>query len=43
MDVHPDYLIGADVSCLLNIGGCLEREKVVQLRVDAYCASIDEQ
>lgn len=26
MDVHPDYLIGADVSCLLNIGGRLERE-----------------
>lgn len=26
MDVKPDYLIGADVSCLLNIGGRLERE-----------------
>lgn len=26
MDVRPDYLIGADVSCLLNIGGRLHRE-----------------
>lgn len=26
MEVKPDYLIGADVSCLLNIGGRLERE-----------------
>ncbi|MFZ7142415.1 (Fe-S)-binding protein [Avibacterium avium] len=25
-EVHPDYLIGADVSCLLNIGGRLSRE-----------------
>lgn len=26
MNVNPDYLIGADVSCLLNIGGKLSRE-----------------
>lgn len=26
MDVQPEYLIGADVSCLLNIGGRLQRE-----------------
>lgn len=26
MDVKPDYLIGADVSCLINIGGRLHRE-----------------
>ncbi len=26
MEVTPDYLIGADVSCLLNIGGRLHRE-----------------
>ncbi|OOH91788.1 hypothetical protein BMT54_01390 [Pasteurellaceae bacterium 15-036681] len=26
MDVEPEYLIGADVSCLLNIGGRLSRE-----------------
>ncbi|MGL5029877.1 MAG: (Fe-S)-binding protein [Aeromonas sp.] len=26
MDVTPDYLIGADVSCLINIGGRLSRE-----------------
>ncbi|AOR65646.1 (Fe-S)-binding protein [Pectobacterium wasabiae] len=26
MDVKPDYLIGADVSCLLNIGGRMQRE-----------------
>lgn len=26
MEVEPDYLIGADVSCLLNIGGRLHRE-----------------
>nr|WP_202428472.1 (Fe-S)-binding protein [Dickeya dianthicola] len=26
MDARPDYLIGADVSCLLNIGGRLQRE-----------------
>lgn len=26
MDVKPDYLIGADVSCLINIGGRLQRE-----------------
>lgn len=26
MEVKPDYLIGADVSCLLNIGGRLQRE-----------------
>ncbi|MGM3185135.1 (Fe-S)-binding protein [Dickeya oryzae] len=26
MDAEPDYLIGADVSCLLNIGGRLQRE-----------------
>lgn len=25
-DVQPDYLIGADVSCLINIGGRLHRE-----------------
>lgn len=25
-EVEPDYLIGADVSCLLNIGGRLSRE-----------------
>lgn len=25
-EVEPDYLIGADVSCLLNIGGRLQRE-----------------
>lgn len=25
LDVHPDYLIGADSSCLLNIGGRLHR------------------
>ncbi len=30
MDVHPDYLIGADVSCLLNRWSF--REKVVQLK-----------
>ena len=26
MDVQPDYLIGADISCLLNIGGRIQRE-----------------
>ncbi|GAB7198874.1 hypothetical protein OS31_07390 [Dickeya oryzae] len=26
MEAKPDYLIGADVSCLLNIGGRLQRE-----------------
>ncbi|OOF68333.1 (Fe-S)-binding protein [Rodentibacter caecimuris] len=26
VEVEPDYLIGADVSCLLNIGGRLSRE-----------------
>ena len=26
MDARPDYLIGADASCLLNIGGRLQRE-----------------
>ena len=26
MDAQPEYLIGADVSCLLNIGGRLQRE-----------------
>ena len=26
MDAKPEYLIGADVSCLLNIGGRLQRE-----------------
>lgn len=26
MEVEPDYVIGADVSCLLNIGGRLHRE-----------------
>ncbi len=26
MEAKPDYLIGADVSCLINIGGRLERE-----------------
>jgi L-lactate dehydrogenase complex protein LldE len=26
MEKQPDYLIGADVSCLLNIGGRLQRE-----------------
>ena len=26
MDVKPDFLIGADASCLLNIGGRLNRE-----------------
>ncbi|HFO8540243.1 TPA: heterodisulfide reductase-related iron-sulfur binding cluster, partial [Escherichia coli] len=26
MDVKPDFLIGADASCLLNIGGRLSRE-----------------
>ncbi|QHM71520.1 (Fe-S)-binding protein [Mixta intestinalis] len=26
MEAQPDYLIGADVSCLLNIGGRLQRE-----------------
>ena len=25
-EVEPQYLIGADVSCLLNIGGRLQRE-----------------
>lgn len=25
-DVEPDYLIGADISCLMNIGGRLHRE-----------------
>lgn len=25
-DANPDYLIGADISCLLNIGGRLQRE-----------------
>ena len=25
-EVEPEYLIGADVSCLLNIGGRLQRE-----------------
>ena len=25
-EVEPDYLIGADVSCLINIGGRLKRE-----------------
>ena len=25
-EVKPEYLIGADVSCLLNIGGRLQRE-----------------
>ena len=25
-EVEPDYLIGADVSCLINIGGRLRRE-----------------
>lgn len=23
---EPDYLIGADISCLLNIGGRIQRE-----------------
>ncbi|MCD1125048.1 (Fe-S)-binding protein [Jinshanibacter sp. LJY008] len=27
MDVEPDYLIGADTSCLINISGRLTREK----------------
>ncbi|PLR35795.1 (Fe-S)-binding protein [Chimaeribacter arupi] len=27
MDVRPDYLIGADASCLINIGGRLHRER----------------
>lgn len=27
MDVKPDFLIGADASCLLNIGGRLSRER----------------
>ncbi len=26
MEVRPEYLIGADVSCLLNISGRLQRE-----------------
>ena len=26
MDAKPEFLIGADVSCLLNIGGRLQRE-----------------
>lgn len=26
MAAEPDYVIGADVSCLLNIGGRLQRE-----------------
>jgi L-lactate dehydrogenase complex protein LldE len=26
MEVQPDYLIGADVSCLINIGGRMQRE-----------------
>lgn len=26
MDVQPDFLIGADISCLLNIGGRIQRE-----------------
>ncbi len=25
-EVEPEYLIGADVSCLINIGGRLNRE-----------------
>lgn len=27
MDVSPDYVIGADASCLINIGGRISREK----------------
>ncbi len=27
MDVSPDYVIGADTSCLINIQGRLSREK----------------
>jgi L-lactate dehydrogenase complex protein LldE len=26
MEARPDYLIGADASCLINIGGRLQRE-----------------
>ncbi|WP_366557308.1 (Fe-S)-binding protein [Edwardsiella tarda] len=28
MEVQPDYLIGADISCLINIGGRMQREGV---------------
>ncbi|TBL26942.1 (Fe-S)-binding protein, partial [Klebsiella oxytoca] len=27
MEVSPDYVIGADTSCLINIQGRLSREK----------------
>lgn len=26
MEAQPEYLIGADISCLINIGGRLQRE-----------------
>lgn len=28
MEAKPDYLIGADVSCLINIGGRMHREGI---------------
>lgn len=39
-EVEPDYLIGADVSCLINIGGRLRREGK-NIKVMHIAGSID--
>ncbi len=36
MEVRPEYLIGADVSCLLNISGRLQPGRA-ESQSDAYC------
>ena len=39
-EVEPQYLIGADVSCLLNIGGRFTTRRQ-QDQSDAHCGSIN--